>query len=113
MDVIAKNAKIWRKDVEGRNGTFYRYSVSVSKKNEAGNYVNAYIPVVFSRKSNAPDVISNGAVCDFNGFMSVESYTDKHGNTINNPQIVIMEVSFEDDNGGMDTFEDAQIDIPF
>lgn len=108
MDVSAKKTKIWRKDIEGRNGTFYKYSVSVSRKNEEGNYINAYIPVVFSRKSNAPDVISNGAMCDFEGFMSVESYTDKNGNTINNPQIVIMKAYFEEDS-----FAEAEEDIPF
>lgn len=113
MEVSAKKAKIWRKDYEGKNGTFYRYSVSVSKKTEEGRYVNAYIPVVFSRKSNAPDVISNGALCDFSGFMSVDSYTDKDGNTRNNPQIVIMKVDFDDATEGVDTFETAEEEIPF
>lgn len=113
MEVSAKKAKIWRKDYEGRNGTFYRYSVSVSKKTEEGNYVNAYIPVVFSRKSNAPEKISNGALCDFSGFMSVDSYTDKDGNTRNNPQIVVMKVNFDDATEGVDSFDEAEDDIPF
>ena len=113
MEVSARKAKIWRKDYEGKNGTFYRYSVSVSKKNEEGRYVNAYIPVVFSRRSNAPDVISNGALCDFSGFMSVESYTDREGNVRNNPQIVIMKVDFEDATEGVDSFEEAEGDFPF
>ncbi len=113
MEVSARKAKIWRKDIEGRNGTFYRYSVGVSKKTEDGNYVNAYIPVVFSRKSNAPEKISNGAVCDFSGFMSVESYTDREGNTKNSPQIVVMKVNFEDSTEGVDSFEEAEVDIPF
>lgn len=113
MDVIAKNAKIWRKDIEGRNGTFYKYSVSVSRKSEEGKYVNAYIPVMFSRRSNAPEIIGNGTVCDFSGFISVESYTDKHGNTVNNPQIVITEVRFEGDRDDVGAFEAAEEDIPF
>ena len=113
MEVSAKKAKIWRKDIEGRNGTFYKYSVSISRKNEEGKYVNAYLPVVFSKKSNAPDVISNGAICDFSGFMSVESYTDREGNTRNNPQIVVMKVDFEDATEGVDPFEEAEDDIPF
>lgn len=113
MEVSARKAKIWRKDIEGRNGTFYRYSVGVSKKTEDGNYVNAYIPVVFSRKSGAPEKISNGAVCDFSGFMSVESYTDREGNTRNNPQIVVMKVDFEDVTEGVDSFDEAEDDIPF
>lgn len=108
MEVSAKNAKIWRKDIEGKNGTFHKYSVSVSKKTQDGKYVNAYIPVVFSKKADAPDKIENGALCDFEGFMSVESYTDREGNTRNTPQIVIMSAIFEGDG-----FEQAMDEIPF
>lgn len=108
MEVSAKNAKIWRKDIEGKNGTFHKYSVSVSKKTQDGKYVNAYIPVVFSKKADAPDKIENGALCDFEGFMSVESYTDREGNTRNAPQIVIMSALFEEDG-----FEQAEAEIPF
>lgn len=108
MEVSAKNAKIWRKDIEGKNGTFHRYSVSVSKKTQDGKYVKAYIPVVFSKKADAPDKIENGALCDFEGFMSVESYTDREGITRNTPQIVIMSAVFEGDG-----FEQAMDDIPF
>lgn len=108
MEVSAKGAKIWRKDIEGKNGTFHKYSVSVSKKTQDGKYVNAYIPVVFSKKADAPDKIENGALCDFEGFMSVESYTDRDGNTRNTPQIVIMSALFEGDG-----FEQAEAEIPF
>lgn len=108
MEVSAKNAKIWRKDIEGKNGTFHKYSVSVSKKTQDGKYVNAYIPVVFSKKADAPDKIENGALCDFEGFLSVESYTDRDGNTRNSPQIVIMSALFEEDG-----FEQAESEIPF
>lgn len=108
MEVSAKNAKIWRKDIEGKNGTFYKYSVSVSKKTQDGKYVNAYIPVVFSKKADAPEKIENGALCDFEGFMSVESYTDRDGNTRNTPQIVIMSALFEEDG-----FEQAEAEMPF
>lgn len=112
MNVSEKNAKIWRKEIDGKNGTFYKYSVSVSKKVD-GHYVNAYIPVIFSRKADAPDVIDNGAKCSFSGFMSVDSYTDKDGNTKNTPQIVIMSVDFDDPTTGVDTFEQAEEEIPF
>ena len=107
MDVKANKAKIWRKDFEGKNGAFYKYSVSIGKKDEDGKYVNAYIPVVFSKKSGAPEKIDNGALCNFEGFMSVDSYTDKEGNTRNVPMIVIMSADF--DAG----FKEAEEDIPF
>ena len=113
MEVKADRVKVWRKDIEGRNGTFYRYSVSVSRKMEDGKYENAYIPVVFSKKSNAPEKISNGAVCSIEGFMSVDSYTDKDNNKRNTPQIVVMKAEFEDASEGSDDFEQAEDDIPF
>lgn len=109
MEVSEKKAKIWRKDYKNKDGKpFYRYSVSVGKRTEDGSWVNAYIPVVFSKKADAPKKIENGALCDFEGFMSVDSYTDKDGNTRTTPQIVIMSALFEDDG-----FSQAEEDIPF
>ena len=112
MDIKAENVKIWRKDIDGKNGTFYRYSVSVSRKMDDG-YVNAYIPVVFSKKSNAPEKISNGAKCNIEGFMSVDSYTDRDGNTRNTPQIVVMKADFEDASEGVDGYEQLDEDLQF
>ena len=86
MEVSAKKAKLWRKDIQGKNGKFHKYTVGISKKTQDGKFVNAYMPVVFSRKAEAPDEIPNGAMCDFEGFMSVESYTDRDGNARNTPQ---------------------------
>ena len=113
MDIYEKNARIWRKDYEGKNGTFYKYSVGISKKNEDGKYVNAYIPVKFSKRSDAPEKIENGTKCSIEGFMSVDSYTDKDGNARNTPMIVVMSVEFDDPTTGVDTFEQADIEIPF
>lgn len=112
MEVSAKRAKLWRKDIQGKNGVFHKYTVGISKKTQDGKFVNAYMPVVFSRKAEAPDEIPNGALCDFEGFMSVESYTDRDGNARNTPQIVVMSVEFDDPTIGT-SFEEAMGDIPF
>ena len=109
MDVSEKKARIWRKDIEGKNGTFYKYSVSVSRKTQDGKWVNAYIPVVFSKKADAPEKIENGAICEFEGFVSVETYKDKDGVERHQPQIVIMSVRFENE----DSFEQIEEEIPF
>lgn len=108
MDVSEKKAKIWRKDYQGKNGEFYRYSVSISKKNEDGKYVNAYLPIKFSKKADAPEKIENGTFCSFEGFMSVESFKDKDGNERNQPMIIAMSAQFEGDS-----FEQMEEDIPF
>lgn len=112
MDIIEKNARIWRKDIEGKNGTFHKYSVGVSRKID-DKYVNAYIPVVFSKRADAPEEIPNGTKCAIEGFMSVESYTDKDGHTRNTPQIVVMSVEFDDPTTGVDSFSQAEEDLPF
>ena len=113
MDVKATKAKIWRKDIPMKNGdTFPKYSVSVSRKMQDGKFVNAYIPVVFAKRTDVGE-ISNGATCDFVGFVSVESYTDREGNIRNSPQIVITKVEFEDPAEGVDSFESAEDETPF
>lgn len=114
MDVSAKNTKIWRRDIEGKNGTFYKYATSVSSKNSDGSYSRAYMDIKFSKKSGAPEKIENGAVCDFRGFMTVESYKDKEGHERSKPVIMVMECAFENDPEDMgDSFEQAEDEMPF
>lgn len=111
MDIKEPNARIWRKDIEGKNGVFHKYTVGVSRKID-DKYVNAYIPIVFSKKADAPEEIPNGAKASIEGFMSVESYTDREGHARANPQIVVMSIEFDDPTIGND-FEQAEVDIPF
>lgn len=116
MDISGKGVKIWRKEVPGKNGTFYRYSVSISKKREVGSYANKYMPIRFAKRANMPEKISNGAKCDFSGFLSVEERPDKDGNTITEFVIVAMNASLVDGGDpteGADSFEQLEDDIPF
>lgn len=116
MDVSAKDARIWRKDIESRNGTFYRYSVSISKKKEDGSYITAYMPIKFAKRANMPEKISNGAKCDFSGFLSVDERPDREGNKIKEVQIIAMNAvltELGDVSEGVDSFAQAEEDIPF
>ena len=116
MDISAKNAKVWRKDIEGRNGTFYRYSVSISSRREDGSWASAYMPIRFAKKANMPEKIPNGAKCDFSGFLSVDERTDREGNTVREVQIIAMRatlVDAGDPTEGVDSFAEAEMDIPF
>ena len=116
MDITAKNAKIWRKDIEGRDGTFYRYSVSISSKREDASWASAYMPIRFAKKANMPEKISNGAKVDFSGFLSVYEYRDEDGNTRKSFQIIAMNARLteaDDPSEGVDSFESAEDDIPF
>ena len=108
MNVSEKNAKIWRKDYQGKNGEFYKYSVGVSGKTADGKTVYAYIPIKFSKKADAPEKIENGTLCDFEGFMSAEAYKDRDGNERRQPIIIVMSVQFDGDS-----FKQMEEDIPF
>jgi hypothetical protein len=117
LNIKGENVKVWRRDIEGKGGTFHRYSVTSSTRNEDGSWSNAYIQVMFSKNCGAPKKIQNGAVCDFEGFMSAKSYTNRDGKTIAEPVIMIMKVDFQgnvgEDLGDVDNFEQAEMDIPF
>ena len=115
MNVSEKNARIWRDEHEGRDGNpFYTYRTSVSKKDESGEYVRTYFDIKFSRKSGVTEPIENGAKCDYSGFMSVRSYKNREGKVVTLPEIIVMEAQFDVDEKDMpDSFEQAQIEIPF
>lgn len=117
MDVSAKGAKVWRKDIEGRNGTFYRYTVSISGKREDGSWASKYMPIRFAKKANMPEKIENGAKCDFSGFLSVDERPDREtGKTISEFVIIAMRATLTDGGDpseGVDSFSQAEDEIPF
>ena len=115
INVKAERVKIWRKDIEGKKGTFYRYTAGISTKVD-DKWVNRYIPVRFAKETNVFDKIEDGATCVFEGFMGVESYTDREGKAINTPMIWIMKADFEGNVGEdveADDYEQLSEDIPF
>ena len=117
MNVSEKNAKIWRKDIEGRNGTFYRYTTSVSSRREDGSWASKYMPIRFAKKANMPEKIANGAKCDFSGFLSIDERPDREtGKTISEFVIVAMRATLTDagdPSEGVDSFEQLSEDLPF
>lgn len=116
MNISEKGAKIWRKDIESKNGTFYRYSVGISKKLEDGSYLTAYMPIRFTKRANMPEKIDNGAKCDFSGFLSVDTYLDREGHEVRQIIIVAMNATLTDGGDpseGADSFEQLEDDIPF
>lgn len=117
MDISAKNVRIWRKDIEGRDGTFYRYAVSVSNRRKDGSWASKYMPIRFVKKANMPEKIANGAKCDFNGFLSVEERPDREtGKTVTEFVIIAMRATLTDagdPSEGADSFEQLEEDLPF
>lgn len=115
MNISEKKAKIWRKDYEGKNGTYSRYSVRIKGETMDGETITYYMPVKFAKRCDAPARISNGTECEIEGFLSVESYKNKNGEEVKQPQIIVMRAKFKGDydDEGEDGFAQAEVDIPF
>lgn len=101
-NIICKEQKIWRKDFE--NGP--AYSVSFSTKLQDGKFVNSYMSVRFAKSAEAPEIIHNGTVADFSGFITSTSKGQ--------PMIMVTSLNIKDDDlSEADSFSAAEDDIPF
>ena len=123
IDVSGKNVKLWKNERQSRNGgTWFDYSIGIFKKAQDGKYVNAYVKCKFSSKLSVPNELPNGASMDFEGFLTPDVYKDRNGQEVKRDMIMITQVKFHDvygDDGGYDTydgvdsFSQAEDDIPF
>lgn len=66
---------------------FTVYATSISRKNEAGNWDNCYMDVVFAKDVN-PDIIGKFAIHVSDGFLSVRVWDDKAGHHVE-PCVVV------------------------
>lgn len=118
IDIKGTNCKVWRQEHDRNDGSkWFSYTVGVSRKNMDGSWTNGYQKADFSKNSGAPDIIPNGARCDFEGFMTVKTRKDKEGKEIKESIIMITSVEFKDlgkpGEDDLDTFEQMEEDIPF
>ena len=113
IDVTGKSVKLWVNNVQTKDGrSFNSYNVGISKKNSDGSYTNMYLKTKFGKDAYVPKDIPNGAQMDFEGFLTVDAYTDRSGNEVKNPALFVTKVIFHDmyDTQG---FAEAEMDIPF
>lgn len=112
IDVSAKNVKLWKNEHEGRKGTWYSYSISASKRMQDGSYKNKGMKVF--TKNGIPAEVPNGAMCDIEGFITLDVWDGRDGE-VSNIAIYATEIKFHDhesqDYG--DNFAQAEEDIPF
>lgn len=119
MEVNGTNVRLWVNERQKRDGgKWFDYSVGISKKKEDGSYESVYLKTKFTKDVILPEVIENGASITFSGFLSIDKYTDKDGNEVKKPMLVINSASF--DNAPRkyadipdDSFSAADDDIPF
>ena len=114
MDVSGKNQKVWCNEHQKRDGSkWYEYNVSISKKKQDGSYVNAYIKVKFSKDVDIEDPIPNGVKMDYEGFMTVDEYTDRDGNIVRKPMLFVTKAVFPELESSFDSFAEVEEAIPF
>lgn len=70
---ISGKAKVWVKEF---NDGGIAYSVSVSSKDQAGNWIKAYQPIRFKKDAHPERVISNGTEINYEGFATVSQGKD-------------------------------------
>lgn len=69
-----KKVRIFRKDREGKNGTFATYSMGVSSKNQDGTYIKGYIDCSFKKGVDIPNATD---ITITNAFPVVREYNGK------------------------------------
>ena len=118
IDINGKNCKLWVNEHKKQNGDlWFTYTVGVSRKDQNGQYVNAYQDVQFTKNAD-PAGIPNGTTFDFEGWLSVKVYRDKDGKEVRRPIIMINRASFNysPEAAGesyADSFEALAEDVPF
>lgn len=121
MNVTDENARLWISERKRTDGSAWQdYSVSISKKTESGDYVNTYIKVRFAKSVEVPEGLQNGVKMDYEGFVTVDTYTDKDGKEIKRPMVMITSASFDIPKAIIHVpveeiagFQAAEDDIPF
>lgn len=109
IDIKGTNVKLWANKREGRNGAWVQYSVSFSKK-DGEKYINKPVRVFFGKDIEIPEGAKNGATIDFEGFPTLDVYTDKEGNERKEVALFIRSIKWND---VADSFAQAEVDIPF
>lgn len=110
LDIKGTNVKLWANERDGRNGKFVTFSISFSKK-DGEKYINKPVKVFFGRDTWIPETAKKGgATIDFEGFPTLDVYTDRDGNERKDIAIYIKKVDWKDIS---DSFEEAEADVPF
>lgn len=121
MDVSGNDVRLWINEREGRDGAKWNdYSVSISKKKDDGSdqFDNVYLKVRFAKSVQIPAGIQNGELMTFDGFMTIDKYTNRDGNEVKRPMVMITRADFGAKHPApaqeeVDGFTAAEDDIPF
>lgn len=82
---------------KGKKKKFVKWSTTVGRKDEDGEYVNYYLRVRFAGDASEPETDGLHQIDVGNAFLSVESYTNRDGDDVVNPVLVVTENDILDD----------------
>lgn len=82
---------------KGKKKKFVKWSTTVGRKGEDGEYVNYYLRVRFAGDASEPETDGLHQIDVGNAFLSVESYTNRDGDDVVNPVLVVTENEILDD----------------
>ena len=96
---VSGRMRVYGREFETKRGSFIKYSTSIGKKNEDGDYDNYYLPVFFP-KEDAPDMEGAFELEITKGFMTLNVYDKgkgKNAEHIVEPAVMVLEYVFVDD----------------
>lgn len=76
---------------------FVKWSTTIGRKDKNGEYVNYYLRVGFAAGASEPETDGLHQIDVGNAFLSVESYTNRDGDDVVNPVLVVTENEILDD----------------
>lgn len=105
---------IFRKEHNGVNGTWYSYSTPVAKKDENGKWHSVWFEVTFVKEAKGTVLEDRTRINIKDAFMSVRTYTNKNGEEVNVPQVVVKQFDEAVDDGNDTGFSALSYDdVPF
>lgn len=98
-----RGVKVWKDN----KGEYPRYSYSISKKNDAGEYDNFYMEIKFKKELPLPENGDNIIIND--SFLSFNVWKDKEGKKRTYPYLMVLDYENLDSIKPKDT---SFIDVP-
>ena len=112
FDHLTGEAMIFRDEHDGKNGKWYTYTTSVSKKRDDGTYANKPKSVRFRKGV----VVENKTRIDVkDSFLTVKEY-EVNGKTVREDELMVLDFVVLDGNAGVDVSGFSALsndDVPF
>ena len=83
--------RIFTNEGTSKGKKYYTHSTTLSIKDDNDEWVNYYLNVTFSKGCEVIPQEEGVKMLEIEGFITIEQYTDKKGNTVIKPKIVALQ----------------------